>query len=105
MAVDQGLTDSISSNNLKALGEAHAMSIYRRQGNHDGHDQRCDKIAEFYLGGLSEKANSIDAAEAFASKQMFTGDVVAQQLASLLAALNSGQQGVKSAQTTPPVTP
>ena len=99
------ILSAVADNNVKALGEAHAMQLYRQRENALGHDQRCDKIAEFHLAAGSNKMTNIDSAEAFASKQMFTGDVVAQQLAALLAALNSGQQGVKSAQTTPPVTP
>lgn len=97
--------ESGSNVNLKTGLEMHAVQLYRMRENALGHDQRCDKIAEFHLSAASEKMTAIDPAEAFASKQMFTGDAVAQQLASLLAAINSGQQGTKSAGNTPPVTP
>ena len=46
----------------------------------------------------------MDPAEAVAISKALTGNDVAQVLANVLAAINSGQQGVKSAQTTPPVT-
>jgi len=46
-----------------------------------------------------------DASEAAALSKILTGNDVASQMQALLAALNSGQQGVKSAQTTPPTTP
>lgn len=43
--------------------------------------------------------------EATSASKILTGNDVASQMQALLAALNSGQQGVKAAQTTPPVTP
>ena len=105
MPISPEIIQAVADNNEKALGEAHAMQLYRQRENALGHDQRCDKIAEFHLSAASEKMTAIDPAEAYASKQMFTGDAGSDVLARLLAAINSGQQGVKSAQSTPPVTP
>ena len=51
------------------------------------------------------KLLNMDPSEAVAVGKVMTGNDTAAQLSALLAALNSGQQGTKSAQTTPPVTP
>lgn len=50
------------------------------------------------------KLLNMDPSEAVAVGKVMTGNDVAQQLNAVLSALASGQQGVKTAQTTPPVT-
>lgn len=51
------------------------------------------------------KLLNMDPSEAVAVGKVMTGNDVAQQLNAVLSALASSQQSVKTAQTTPPVTP
>jgi L-alanine-DL-glutamate epimerase-like enolase superfamily enzyme len=48
---------------------------------------------------------NVDPSQAVSENKLLTGNDVAATISSLLAAINAGQQGVKSAGNTPPVTP
>jgi len=104
MPLNETIVDTVSVGNLKTIGEMHDVQLYRQRENAISHDQRMDKIAEFHLAAHSKAMVETDASEAYANKQQFTGDAGADVLVRLLSALNSGQQGAKVAQTTPPET-
>lgn len=66
---------------------------------------RRGNIADAAMATVLKDMSSIDPQEAVSIAKTMTGNDLAQQLAQLLTALGSGQQSVKTAQTTPPVTP
>jgi len=105
MPADQGILDAVSNVNTKVGGEAPATTLDLVQKiavqNYQSMSQLnmavTSKCVELVLAGQAEEAVSI--------QKTLTGNDLAQQLQQLLTALNSGQQGVKSAGNTPPVTP
>ena len=112
MAADQGLIDSVANANTKTVAEAAAFFMAQSMGmftqhmaNLQNHQNRINVLAETALAKSVEMLQTIDMAEAAAETKVASGNDLATQLSALLAALNSGQQGVKASQTTPPVTP
>lgn len=84
-----GLSNQIFNQNLQqqsAMAEMQAMGIARLSA----------------VKSLSEY-NPMDPSQARSEQHALTGDSVASQMQALLAALNSGGQGVKSLTVTPPV--
>ena len=109
-------SEVVAAANLKVLGDAPAMAmgmVYQSMAqatalaaqNAVSGQQRMQSISEAATTAAVDKLLHADPVEAVALNKIMTGNDVAAQMQSLLAALNSGQQGVKSAQTTPPVTP
>lgn len=85
------MANAVANQNLQqqeALNSARAMEVARLNAVHGG----------------SKFTYELGAEEARANQKLLTGDSVAQQMQSLLAALNSGGQGVKSMGITPPPT-
>lgn len=72
----------------EALSSSRAMEVARLNAAHQG----------------SRNAYEVNSEEARANAAMLSGDAIAQQMQSILGALNSGGQGVKSMGITPPVT-
>lgn len=105
MAADQGLIDSVANANTKTVAESTAFWTAQAMGNHVQSQNRLQILAETALAKSIELLQNISMEEASAVNKVGTGNDVAAQMQALLAALNSGQQGVKVAQTTPPVTP
>lgn len=104
MPVNEQIVDSVSASNLKTLGDGPAFYTNLAYGDAVAHQRAMNTIREASVGTIVDKLVNADPAEAMAVLKMTTGDSVAAQMQALLAALNSGQQGVKSAQTVPPVT-
>ena len=65
---------------------------------------RRNNIADMAMAAAVKDLVTVDPQEAISIAKTMTGNDLAQQLAQLLSAINSGQQSVKSAETTPPVT-
>lgn len=105
MPVNEQIVDSVSSSNLKTLGDGPAFYTNLAFGDAVAHQRAMNTIREASVGSIVDKLVHADPAEAMAILKMTTGDSVAQQMQALLSALNSGQQGVKASQSTPPVTP
>ena len=65
---------------------------------------RRNNLADQAMGQAMIAMTQTDPSEAISTAKMMSGNDLAQTLAQLLAAVNTGQQGTKSAQTTPPKT-
>jgi electron transfer flavoprotein alpha subunit len=98
MALDQGVVDSVVNSNFKILAEQIATNVA-------GHQQRLQILAE---KSLASSLQSMDQANISVSQGMGMGAAqnggLAQQIASLAAAVSSIQGYIKSGQTVPPVT-
>ena len=105
MPVNESVVDSVSSTNFKVVAEGPAFYSNLAMGDSLAHQRGMNAIREAAIGSIIDKLIHADPAEAMSSLKLLTGDAQGAQMNALLAALNSGQQGVKSAQTTPPVTP
>ncbi len=105
MPIDQGVLDSVVNANMKTVGEAAAFYQAQAFANHVQSQNRLQMVAEAAVAKSIEMIQNIDMTEAAATTKVGTGNDVAAQMQALLAALNSGQQGVKAAGNTPPVTP
>lgn len=105
MALHEDIIGSVANANLKNLGEAPAFYMALAMGDAVAHQRNTNAIREAALGSILKKLTEMDSEEAISILKSTSGNEVASQMANLLAALNSGQQGVKSAQTTPPATP
>ena len=57
-----------------------------------------------FIAAHSKSVVEPDPIEAISTLKMMTGDSMAEKMTNLIAALSSGQQQVKTAQTTPPPT-
>ncbi len=105
MPLSPEIVESVANTNLKNVGEAPAFYSGLAMGNAVAHQQGLQLVQQAAIGSIVKKLTEIDAAEAVSVLKATSGNEVATTMTQLLAALNSGQQGVKSAQTTPPVTP
>lgn len=104
MPVNESVVDAVSINNVKTLGEAAAHSTALAFENAVSHQNRMNIIAESAVGNIVKNLTEVDPAQAVAILKATSGNEVAATIAQLAAALSSGQQGTKAAQTTPPVT-
>lgn len=114
--VNEQITDSVTQANTKNLGDAPAEAIamlYQASAhslalamqNAVKNQQNMAAIHDAVTTIAVNKLLNMDPSEAISLVKSMSGNDVAAQMQQLLAALNSGQQGVKAAQTTPPVTP
>jgi hypothetical protein len=111
MPIPDQIVDSVAIANTKAVAEGAAFYSNLAMANSVQHQNLTQQnaLAEQSAMGVARLAavkNLIEAdpAQAMAVNKMMTGNDVASQMQALLAALNSGQQGAKSAQSTPPET-
>ncbi len=98
------IIESVSVGNLKTVGDASAHSMALAMQNAVAHQNRMNVIAEAAIGNVTKRLTEADPIEAISAQKLMSGNDLGQQLAQLLAALASNQQGVKAAGTTPPVT-
>ena len=120
MPVNEQVIDAVTAANVKNLGDAPAEAIAMvYQGlaqtmvlamqDSQAAASRRNVLADTLLGrACGSVLDAGNVAEAIAASRALSssgGTDLAAMMSQLLAALNSGQQGVKSAQTTPPVTP
>ena len=105
MPVDQGIVDSVATANMKTGAEMGSHSLGLAMENAVAHQQAMFQIRELAIGNLAKAMTEIDTEQAVSMLKATSGNEVAAQIASLAAALASGQQQTKAAQTTPPVTP
>jgi hypothetical protein len=112
-AINANITDSVSASNLKMLGDTPALQSQISTQDLLGHRNRMNILAETSLassvtlqqaavGNVVRRLTELDISESTAQNKVATGNDLAAQLGAMLTALNSGQQGVKSAITTPP---
>jgi hypothetical protein len=95
--LDQGVVESVINSNFKTIGEQVATNTSNTQA-------RLQLIAESSVGQIVNRLNSLDPTEAQSISQVISSDM-AKAVAQLGTALGGIQQFIKTAQTTPPVTP
>lgn len=119
--IDPSITQSVSEDNLKNIAgnpaNSHALLMSAAAAAQATIMQaaavtfqdlvaaaaRRNQVADAAVAQAIKGFNEMDPQQALALSKGLSADLP-DVLASLLAALNSGQQGVKSSQTTPPVT-
>ena len=113
--VNEQIVDVLSIENAKNVAGASSVAmagLYQVAGqalglamqNAVANQQQMDAVNRIATTQAMNLLMNLDPAEALATVKANTGNDVASQMQALLAALNSGQQGVKSAVTTPPET-
>lgn len=113
--VNPQVVDSVTIDNVKTIAgaasaaqaqlysmAAHAAGLAIQ--NATGQQHSLNVINQALITQAVNKLLNIDVEEAVATLKATSGNDLAQQLSALLTALNSGQQGVKSAGNTPPPT-
>ena len=103
-ALPDDIRESVAVGNIKTVGESAAFFAAMGFRQATEHANRMNIIAESAIGNITKGLTEVDPTQAASVLKTLSGNDLAQSLGQLLAALNSGQQGVKSAQTTPPVT-
>lgn len=110
MALPEQIVDSVAIDNVKSIAGGSAFYANLAMANAVQHQNLAaqNAIGEHAAMGIARLAAvkslvESDPSEAISMNKMMTGNDVASQMQALLAALNSGGQGVKSMQTTPPV--
>ena len=96
--------ETLNTVNLKTVGEAAAFAVALAYQNAVAHQGAMNLIREAAVGSIIKNMTEVDPTQAMAVLKMTTGNDSAAQISSLLAAIASGQQAAKVAQTTPPVT-
>lgn len=89
----EGIIESVADVNTKAVGEHHATANNILAQEAVAHHAAMNRIREMTLTRAADVILSSPAAD------------LADNISQLLAVINTNQQSVKSAQTTPPVTP
>jgi len=114
--VNPQAVDAVTLSNVKTIAETGAAAnanLAQMAANAAGlavqnavaQQQQMNQIGNALTTQAVNLLLNIDPAEAIAASKAMTGNDTAATISNLLAALNSGQQGVKSAGNTPPVTP
>ena len=114
MPIPEDIIQSVAIDNVKTIASGPSVNSQFYQGLamanavHNQNLSQQNAIAEQNAMGVARLATvkqliEVDPTESVAVNKMMTGNDVASQMQSLLAALNSGGQGVKSMQTTPPI--
>jgi hypothetical protein len=98
--VDPQVKDAITINNVKTIAEAGAFAMGTLFQHQTNTAHRLDQLAEGYLGRALENFVSVDPIESVSVSKLFKGEADSS-IATLLAALASGQIGTKIAQSTP----
>ena len=111
MPMPEQILDAVAVENVKSIAGGSAFYHNLAMANAVQHQNLAQQnaIAEQAALGVARLAAiktlvETDPSEAMSTQKMMTGNDVANTMQSLLAALNSGGQGVKAMQTTPPET-
>ena len=106
MAIDQGVLDSVATVNTKNLGDSPAFYTGLAMGNAVAHQQAMQQVQVAAVGSIVKALTEVDPTEAAAvNKEMTGNDIAGGGIGQLIALMGMLQQGTKTAQTTPPVTP
>ena len=106
MALAPEIIEATANANLKNVGEAPAFYASLAMGNAVSHQQSMNQVALAATGNIVKYLTEADPAQAASIlKTLSTGGELPQIIAALSAVLSGGQQGAKTAQTTPPTTP
>lgn len=105
MPLPQEALDAVAHNNVKTVGESAAFFTSLLFQSAVSDNAAMGEIRRAATAQAVKGLLEADPVEAVSTIKMLSGNDTALQLAQLLAALTSGQQSVKAAQTTPPVTP
>lgn len=97
--------EAVNVANVKTVAETSAWTAGQSMVNQIAHQNRVNVLAESLLSVACKNLHEVDPMQAVSAVKALTGDDIAAKVANLVGALSSNQQGVKAAQTTPPVTP
>lgn len=103
MPVNEQVVDSVTSTNLKTLGDGPAFYQNMAYSNAISHQNRLNVLAETAVASAIRSVATTPMEEAQGSSAEQNASLPGL-IAALLAALSSNQQAAKVAQTTPPVT-
>ena len=101
MAADQGIIDSVSTDNIKTVAGQGAWALAARQQDHVGHARFMDGLREKLLSDTI--LGKVSVADAVGTSQLLKADASNSLLANL-DQLSGAQIGQKTANTTPPET-
>jgi len=115
MPVNEAVMDSVTAANMKSLGDgpafyanmgfANAIALQQLAGtNAIAHQQGMQTVLAAAIGGIVKQLITITPEQAMSDNKLMTGNDIASQITTLLAALASNQQSSKVAQSTPPET-
>lgn len=96
--------DTVNVANVKTVAETPAWCVSMAMQQHVLSMGRLNILAEQLIGAACKRIVEVDPTEAVSVLKTLTGNDMGQQLSALMAALASGQEGAKMAQTTPPPT-
>ena len=113
---DPQIKDTLSVENLKTIAgssasaqakieQAAAAALGMLLSDAAAASSRRNNLADAAMGQAMIAMTQTDPSEAISTAKMMSGNDLAQTLAQLLAAVNTGTQSTKSAGNTPPVTP
>ena len=97
MPLDESILAAVANANFKSMAELGVQNAL-------AHQNRLQILAEKALAKSLESMDTTDVPEGLGIAAAQRGDL-AKVISDLAAALSSVQQGVKTAQTTPPTTP
>ena len=103
MALNQDIVEAVANSNFKTMAEANQLVMAGTAQNAAAHQNRLNLIAESSVGQIVKNLNEFDTEQAQSIRTVINTEL-APLLSSLIAAVSSGQQHAKVAQTTPPVT-
>lgn len=105
MAVDQGIWDALTAENLKVSAGHPVFATNMAALDVVMSRKRLDIIAEAATGNIIKNLTELDAIQSKAASEILTGDKIAEKISNLEAALAQNQMASKTAGNTPPVTP
>lgn len=103
-ATEPTVNEAVEFTNKKVLGEVAAFYAAQRMAAATAESEAMGAIRQAVTSRCVDTILGVGPAEAISAQKMLSGSDLGQHLSALLAALGSGQQVVKTAGTTPPVT-
>lgn len=104
MPLSEQVVDAVTATNFKVMAEGNTALFLESQKQYHAHNNRMSVIAENLLQAWGKSLHEPDPVESVSAQKLLSGNDMGQFISAILAALSSGQQGAKIAQTTPPPT-
>ncbi len=99
--VFESVGDAVAFTNAKSFGDAGAHLAIQAAQQYGAHNNRMNLLAESVMGQMMNRLGTPDPVEAISTQKLMSG----RDSAGIVEAITLAQQLVKTAQTTPPVTP
>ena len=108
MALDETIVDDVANSNFKVVANATASGVAQAGSlaalNAASHQQGLNQITSAFLAEAIMQRAGVDVAEAVGVKKVAESDL-SRSVSELGTAIAALQQIIKTAQTTPPITP